>query len=87
MISIKVSERNGKVVAAAQVEENDQIMLITDAGTLVRTRVNEVSIVGRNTQGVRLIRTAENEQLVSLERICEVDEDECDESVVENSEE
>ena len=87
MISIKVSERNGKVVAAAQVEENDQIMLITDAGTLVRTRVNEVSIVGRNTQGVRLIRTAENEQLVSLERICEVDEDECDESAVENSEE
>ena len=87
MISIKVSERNGKVVAAAQVEENDQIMLITDAGTLVRTRVNEVSIVGRNTQGVRLIRTAENEQLVSLERICKVDEDECDESVVENSEE
>ncbi|MFZ7173840.1 DNA topoisomerase (ATP-hydrolyzing) subunit A [[Pasteurella] aerogenes] len=87
VISIKVSERNGKVVAAAQVEENDQIMLITDAGTLVRTRVNEVSIVGRNTQGVRLIRTAENEQLVSLERICEVDEDECDESVVENSEE
>lgn len=87
VISIKVSERNGKVVAAAQVEENDQIMLITDAGTLVRTRVNEVSIVGRNTQGVRLIRTAENEQLVSLERICEVDEDECDESAVENSEE
>ncbi|MDY4280358.1 MAG: DNA topoisomerase (ATP-hydrolyzing) subunit A [[Pasteurella] mairii] len=87
VISIKVSERNGKVVAATQVEENDQIMLITDAGTLVRTRVNEVSIVGRNTQGVRLIRTAENEQLVSLERICEVDEDECDESAVENSEE
>ncbi|MFY1027287.1 DNA gyrase subunit A [Actinobacillus seminis] len=87
VISIKVSERNGKVVAATQVEENDQIMLITDAGTLVRTRVNEVSIVGRNTQGVRLIRTAENEQLVSLERICEVDEDECDENAVENSEE
>lgn len=76
VISIKVSERNGKVVAATQVEESDQIMLITDAGTLVRTRVAEVSVVGRNTQGVRLIRTAENEQLVSLERICEVDEEE-----------
>ncbi|OOF71128.1 DNA topoisomerase (ATP-hydrolyzing) subunit A [Rodentibacter caecimuris] len=75
VISIKVSERNGKVVAATQVEENDQIMLITDAGTLVRTRVCEVSIVGRNTQGVRLIRTAENEQLVSLERVCDVEEE------------
>ncbi|NBI13261.1 DNA topoisomerase (ATP-hydrolyzing) subunit A [[Haemophilus] felis] len=83
VISIKVSERNGKVVAATQVEENDQIMLITDAGTLVRTRVSEVSIVGRNTQGVRLIRTAENEQLVSLERVCEVDDDEI-ESETEN---
>ncbi|VEH67441.1 DNA gyrase subunit A [Rodentibacter pneumotropicus] len=76
VISIKVSERNGKVVAATQVEETDQIMLITDAGTLVRTRVSEVSIVGRNTQGVRLIRTAENENVVSLERVCDVDEEE-----------
>ncbi len=76
VISIKVSERNGKVVAATQVEENDQIMLITDAGTLVRTRVSEVSIVGRNTQGVRLIRTAEDEQVVSLERVCDVDDEE-----------
>lgn len=78
VISIKVTERNGKVVAATQVEESDQIMLITDAGTLVRTRVNEVSIVGRNTQGVRLIRTAEDEQVVSLERVCDVDDEESD---------
>ncbi len=76
VVSIKVNERNGKVVAAVQVEENDQIMLITDAGTLVRTRVNEVSLVGRNTQGVRIIRTADDEHVVSLERICEVDEEE-----------
>ena len=75
VISIKVSERNGKVVAATQVEETDQIMLITDAGTLVRTRVNEVSIVGRNTQGVRLIRTADDEHVVSLERVCDADEE------------
>jgi DNA gyrase subunit A len=82
VISIKVSERNGKVVAATQVEETDQIMLITDAGTLVRTRVSEVSIVGRNTQGVRLIRTAEDEHVVSLERVCDVDdEDEGSEDV------
>ena len=87
MISIKVSERNGKVVAATQTDENDQIMLITDAGTLVRTRVSEVSIVGRNTQGVRLIRTAEDEHVVSLERICEVDEEENNEDSIDNSEE
>ena len=88
VISIKVSERNGKVVAATQVVDTDQIMLITDAGTLVRTRVSEVSIVGRNTQGVRLIRTSENEHVVSLERICDVDDEEGEqESVVENTEE
>ena len=88
VISIKVSERNGKVVAATQVIDTDQIMLITDAGTLVRTRVSEVSIVGRNTQGVRLIRTSENEHVVSLERICDVDDEEAEqESAVENTEE
>ncbi|MGP1572388.1 DNA topoisomerase (ATP-hydrolyzing) subunit A [Aggregatibacter segnis] len=88
VISIKVSERNGKVVAATQVVDTDQIMLITDAGTLVRTRVSEVSIIGRNTQGVRLIRTSENEHVVSLERICDVDDEEGEqESAVENTEE
>ncbi len=76
VISIKVSERNGLVVGAVQVDDNDQIMLITDAGTLVRTRVSEVSIVGRNTQGVTLIRTAENEKVVGLQRIAETDDEE-----------
>lgn len=76
VVSIKVNERNGKVVAAVQVAEDDQIILITDAGTLVRTRVNEVSIVGRNTQGVRLIRTAADESVVSLERVCDLDDEE-----------
>ncbi|MBX4132916.1 DNA topoisomerase (ATP-hydrolyzing) subunit A [Frischella sp. Ac48] len=75
VISIKVSERNGQVVGAVQVEETDQIMLITDAGTLVRTRVSEVSIVGRNTQGVTLIRTAENEKVVGLQRVAEAEDD------------
>ncbi|QIW15400.1 DNA gyrase subunit A [Pasteurellaceae bacterium RH1A] len=83
VVSIKVNDRNGKVVAAVQVEETDQIMLITDAGTLVRTRVNEVSLVGRNTQGVRIIRTAEDEQVVSLEKICEIEEDELAEAEAE----
>ncbi|TEW54339.1 DNA topoisomerase (ATP-hydrolyzing) subunit A [Psychromonas sp. RZ22] len=72
VISIKVSERNGKVVGAVQVDENDEIMLISNKGTLVRTRVSEVSVVGRNTQGVTLIRTAEDEKIVALQRIDEI---------------
>lgn len=71
VISIKVSKRNGEVVGAVQVDECDQIMIITDTGTLVRTRVSEISIVGRNTQGVILIRVAENEQVVGLQRVAE----------------
>ncbi|QDP01116.1 DNA topoisomerase (ATP-hydrolyzing) subunit A [Thalassotalea sp. PS06] len=76
VVSIKVSERNGAVVGAVQVEDADEIMLITDNGTLVRTRVNEVSVIGRNTQGVRLIRTADDEHVVGLQRIDEIEEDE-----------
>ena len=76
VISIKVSERNGKVIGAIQVSTDDQIMMITDAGTLVRTRVSEVSIVGRNTQGVTLIRTGEEEKVVGLQRLAEPEEDE-----------
>ena len=72
VISIKVSERNGKVVGAVQVDDNDEIMLISNRGTLVRTRVAEVSVVGRNTQGVTLIRTAEDEKIVALQRIEEI---------------
>ena len=79
VISIKVTERNGHVVGAVQVDDCDQIMMITDAGTLVRTRVSEVSIVGRNTQGVILIRTAEEENVVGLQRVAEpVDEEDLD---------
>ncbi|QBG34578.1 DNA topoisomerase (ATP-hydrolyzing) subunit A [Litorilituus sediminis] len=76
VVSIKVSERNGPVVGAVQVEEQDEIMLITDNGTLVRTRVNEVSVIGRNTQGVRMIRTADDEHVVALQRIDEIEEPE-----------
>ena len=86
VVSIKVSERNGKVVGAVQVEELDEIMLITDSGTLVRTRVNEVSVIGRNTQGVRLIRTAEDEHVVALQRIDEIEEPQQLEEVVEGDE-
>ena len=89
VVSIKVSERNGKVVGAVQVEELDEIMLITDSGTLVRTRVNEVSVIGRNTQGVRMIRTADDEHVVALQRIDEIEEPEVTDVIegeVENSE-
>lgn len=85
VISIKVDERNGKVVGAVQVTEQNEIMLITNAGTLVRTRVTEVSIIGRNTGGVRLIRTMEGEEVVSLERIAEPVVDENDESLVDDA--
>ena len=86
VVSIKVSERNGKVVGAVQVEDLDEIMLITDSGTLVRTRVNEVSVIGRNTQGVRLIRTADDEHVVALQRIDEIEEPEQLEEVVNGDE-
>ncbi len=83
VVSIKVSERNGKVVGAVQVEEQDEIMLITDNGTLVRTRVNEVSVIGRNTQGVRIIRTSETELVVALQRIDEIQSDDVIDGTVE----
>ncbi|WP_407332715.1 DNA topoisomerase (ATP-hydrolyzing) subunit A [Enterovibrio sp. 27052020O] len=75
VVSIKVSERNGCVVGAVQVTEGDEFMMITNAGTLVRTRVAEVSQVGRNTQGVTLIRTSEGEKVVGLQRIDEPEEE------------
>ncbi|MFA3792260.1 DNA topoisomerase (ATP-hydrolyzing) subunit A [Aliiglaciecola sp. SL4] len=73
VVSIKVSERNGAVVGAVQVFEGQEIMLISDQGTLVRTRVDEVSTVGRNTQGVRLIRTGTDEHVVGLQKIEEIE--------------
>ncbi|TPE48741.1 DNA gyrase subunit A [Maribrevibacterium harenarium] len=79
VIGIQVSERNGPVVGATQVEESDEIILITDQGTLVRTRVSEVSCQGRNTQGVTLIRLTNGERLVGVERVVEDDDAEVDE--------
>ncbi len=69
VIGMQTSERNGKLVGAVQVSEGDEIMLISDRGTLVRTRVDEVSVLSRNTQGVRLIKLKSEEKLVGLERI------------------
>jgi DNA gyrase subunit A len=71
VISIRTTERNGAVVNALLMDGDEEMMLITDAGKLVRTRVAEVSVLGRNTQGVTLIGMAENERLVGVGRIVE----------------
>jgi DNA gyrase subunit A len=76
LIAISTSERNGELIAAKQVTDNDDIMLISDGGTLVRTSASEISILGRNTQGVTLIRLREGESLVGVARIAtEADEE------------
>ena len=72
VVSIKVSDRNGAVIGAVQAAENDEIMLISDKGTLVRTPVSGVSLIGRNTQGVTIIRTGDDERVVGLQRIDEI---------------
>ncbi len=72
VISIQVSERNGAVVGAVAVDSEDEIMLISDQGTLIRTPVGDISVFGRNTQGVRLVNLNEEEHLAGLERIVEI---------------
>ncbi|WP_295797952.1 DNA gyrase subunit A [uncultured Microbulbifer sp.] len=74
VIAIAESERNGALVGACQVHPGEEIMLISDQGTLVRTRVDEVSVLGRNTQGVRVIRLKDGENLVGLARIQETED-------------
>ena len=78
VIAIKTSERNGEVIGAVQIEEDDDIMLITNAGTLVRTPVTGISVVSRNTQGVNLIRLRKEEKLVGLDKILDLNEEESD---------
>ncbi|MEQ5837104.1 DNA gyrase subunit A [Marinobacter sp. NFXS9] len=76
VIAMQCSDRNGNLVAATQVFEGDEMMLISDKGTLVRSSTEEVSLLSRNTQGVRLIRlTQEDERLVAVQRIAESDDE------------
>jgi DNA gyrase subunit A len=75
MIAIQTSERNGKVVAATLAAADDEIMLITSGGVLIRTRVNEIREMGRSTQGVTLINLSEGEKLSGLQRIMDRDDD------------
>jgi len=74
VIALQTTDRNGLLVGAVQVTEDDELMLISDQGTLVRTPVAEVALVGRNTQGVTLIRLGKDEHLVQIERIQSVGE-------------
>lgn len=75
VIAMVTSDRNGALVGAKQVFDGDEVMLISNKGTLVRTSVNQISVLGRNTQGVRLIRVSDDEKLVSIERIEEPSEE------------
>ena len=77
-ISIQVTDRNGSAVGALLVDDDDQAMLITNGGTLVRTRMSEISVIGRNTQGVKLINVGKDELLISVEKVVESDEDDPD---------
>jgi len=69
VIAMQTSERNGQMVGALLVNDNDELMIITDGGTLVRTRVAEISVVGRNTQGVTVIRLDKGEKVIGVDRI------------------
>ena len=79
VISIQTTERNGEVIGAVAVSEDDEVMLISQGGTLVRTPASGISVMGRNTQGVRLIQLEDGERLIGLERIVDTGgEDEAD---------
>src|SRR4030095_11567847 len=76
VIAIKASDRNGKVVALRIVTDDDDLMIITDGGKLIRMPVSGIPTIGRNTQGVRLIRLEEAEEVVAMERLAEKEEGE-----------
>ena len=85
VIAIQVNKRNGKVVGAVPADDSDEVMLITNGGTLVRTRVREISLMGRNTQGVRMIALTKGEHLVGVERVVEDKDNDDEENVVPNT--
>jgi DNA gyrase subunit A len=74
LICILTSERNGPQIGAVLVQDNDEIMLISNGGNLIRTKVANISVLSRRTQGVKLINLAEGERLVSLDRIESINE-------------
>ena len=80
LITIKVTKRNGPVVATLLVRDEDQIMVVTSGGKVIRTPVAGVSQMSRNTQGVRVIRTSKNERVVAIERLVDPDDEETGEA-------
>jgi DNA gyrase subunit A len=80
IIAMSVTSRNGKLVTSFPVEDQDQIMLVTDAGQLIRCPVDDVRVAGRATQGVTIFRTTSDERVVSVERVDETSEDDDEEA-------
>ena len=76
VIAIQTSKRNGNVIGANQVQENDQVMFISSSGNLIRTKIDAISVIGRNTQGVKLIRLSEKDKLLGMEKIMSDDDSE-----------
>jgi DNA gyrase subunit A len=81
VIALQTTERNGRLVGAIQLSGHHEVLLISDGGTLVRTRASEIAQVGRNTQGVTLIRLGDGERLQAIERVDASLEDEADPDV------
>jgi DNA gyrase subunit A len=73
---MKTTEKTGPVVGVQQVTEDDQLMLVTNGGKIIRLRIKDIRVIGRNTQGVHLIDLDEGERVVSLARLAEKEEDE-----------
>jgi DNA gyrase subunit A len=75
IITMKTTDKTGRVIGVQQVTEDDQLMLVTNIGKIIRLRIKDIRIIGRNTQGVRLIEIDEGERVVSLARLAEKEEE------------
>ena len=76
VIAIQTSKRNGNLIGANQVSPGDEVMFISTSGNLIRTRTDDISVIGRNTQGVRLIRLSEDDNLLGMEKVISVEDEE-----------
>ena len=76
VIAIQTSKRNGNVIGANQVQEKDEVMFISSSGNLIRTKIDAISVIGRNTQGVKLIRLSDKDKLLGMEKIISDDDNE-----------
>jgi DNA gyrase subunit A len=79
VITMKATDKTGRVVGGQQVTEDDQLMLVTNTGKIIRLRIKDIRVIGRNTQGVRLIDLDESERVVSLARLAEKEDEENEE--------